>query len=134
MEILTLLLVLIIGLGVVVLGVYGISFLKKKGILTETNIETTKTTIAILEMILKNIKFNDEYKSQTEKVFAVAETAVRYVEQVIKNDDNAVKKETAFNTTLEILKTLNIEATDEIKTLVEFGIESAVNSLPKTSK
>ncbi len=133
MELISLL-ALVIGVGLVALGLYGVSFLKKKGILTNENIETTKMTITILEMILKNIKFDENYKSEAERVFAIAKTSVLYVEQVMKNDDNVIKKETAFNTTIEILRTLNIEITDDMKMLVEFGIESAVNTLPKTNK
>lgn len=133
MELISLL-ALAIGVGVVAFGLYGISFLKNKGILTNENVETTKMTITILEMILKNIKFNETYQNEAERVFAIAKVSVGYVEQVMKNDDNVIKKETAFNTTLEILKTLDIEVTDDIKTLIEFGIESAVNTLPKTNK
>ncbi|GAC44191.1 hypothetical protein [Paenibacillus popilliae] len=49
----------------------------------------------------------------------------------MKDEDGETKKENAMKLVYDTLKHLNIEISEQEKQLIEIGIESAVNMLPK---
>jgi Tfp pilus assembly protein PilX len=126
----------IIGLVVVAvlaIGYFVVPYLQKKNIINEKNSETALQFIQLANMILNTIKFDSNTQDKAKLVFNIADIAVRYVEQTITDGDNVKKKGVAFETVRQILKQMNIEVDSNIETLIEFGIESAVNVLPKTN-
>jgi hypothetical protein len=127
-------LALIIGVAIVVIliGFIGVPWLQKKGYLTKASNETTNQIMELIGLVLKNIDFeNDKTKSQIDTVFDVCHKVVQYVEQISVNDDNEIKKALAVKLTIGVLEKLNLELTDANKSLIEIGIEAAVNALPK---
>lgn len=128
-------LAIIIGIAIVALliGFVGVPWLQKKGYLTKSSNETTAQIMELIGLILKNIDFeNDKTKSQIDTVFDICQKVVQYVEQISVNNDGEVKKALAVKLTIGILEKLNFELTDANKSLIEIGIEAAVNALPKT--
>lgn len=128
-------LAIIIGIAIVALliGFVGVPWLQKKGYLTKSSNETTAQIMELIGLILKNIDFeNDKTKSQIDTVFDICQKVVQYVEQISVNNDGEVKKALAVKLTIGILEKLNFELTDANKSLIEIGIEAAVNALSKT--
>ena len=111
-----------------------VPYMTKKGWINDKNAEMTKQLLAISKLIVKNIETDNKNVDNALLVFDVAEIAVRYVEQMAKDEPNAVKKEQAQKVVMDTLEKLNIEITNDIKALVELGIESAVNALPEDNK
>lgn len=130
----------LIGLAIAILavliGFVGVPFMRKKGWITDERTQTTKQVLEIANLILKNIEMKDnDVKDKTLLVLQIAEIAVRYVEQTSATTrDNKKKKELAQKSVLETLQLMNIEITPDIEKVIELGIESAVNQLPKTNK
>lgn len=124
--------IICIAIVVLLIGFIGVPWLQKKGYFTKTSNETTAQIMELIGLILKNIDFeNDKTKGQIDTVFDICQKVVQYVEQISANDDGTIKKALAVKLTTNILEKLNFELTDANKSLIEIGIEAAVNALPK---
>jgi predicted transcriptional regulator len=130
---------LLIGLGIAVLAVIVgfilTPYLKNKGILTEENVLVTKQVLEISKLIAKNLEYKDDSKETVIMILEISDAAVRYVEQTAGMERrNDAKKDMAVKSVLQTLKLMKVNVTDDVMKLVELGVESAVNSLPKTYK
>jgi hypothetical protein len=135
MELMTIGLIALIVIAVLGIGYFLIPFLKRKGWFSTEDAKGTTQLMELIGAILKNVDFNNKnLQDKVNLIFEITETSVKYVEQTMTTEDNSKKKEYAVSTVEQILAQLNIELTDEIKHLIEVGIESAVNSLPATNK
>lgn len=105
-------------------------YLNKKGFINQENLETTKQLLEISKVILKNS--NIKNKEITTTVLDVSSISVKYIEQTAKYQDAITKKKLAREAIIDTLKTMHIKITPDIEKVIEMGIESAVNSLPKT--
>jgi hypothetical protein len=127
-------LAIIIGVAIVVLliGFIGVPWLQKKGYLTKASNDTAEQIVQLIGLVLQNIDFeNDKTKNQIDTVFGICQKVVQYVEQISVNDNGEVKKALAVKLTIGVLEKLNFELTDANKSLIEIGIEAAVNQLIK---
>jgi lipopolysaccharide export LptBFGC system permease protein LptF len=113
-----------------VIGFVLAPYLNKKGYLNENNTNLTKQLLEISEIVLKNADVKN--KDVAVSVLEISKSTVNYVEQTAKYEDNEVKKKLAKESVIEVLKSLNIEITEDTLKLIEIGIEGAVISLPKT--
>lgn len=112
-----------------VLGFVVAPYLQKRGIITNGNSETAKQVIEIAKLILNNVEFKN--KDRALVVLDVSSIAVSYVEQTAKNKSSLEKKELAKKSIIETLNVMEIEITNDVHAIIELGIESAVNRLPK---
>lgn len=119
---------------VVLVGFVLVPFLKEKGYVNEENAKQTVKLLEIARLIIKEMNIKDQKKNTAIDIFIVAEKAVKYVEQTMKYDSNEQKKELAIELAIDVLKHTNIKVTKDIEQIIEIGIESAVNALPKTYK
>jgi hypothetical protein len=134
MELITMGISLLIVAGILGVGFWLVPFLKSKGYLNDKSMADTDQLMQLANIIVKNLDFKDDKVENTVKnVFAVSEVVVKYVEQTLKNQDNAAKKDYAVNAVKDILTKVGVVVTADIEQLIEIGIESAVNSLPKTN-
>lgn len=129
---LTTILIIIAVIVVVVLGAFLlVPYLKKKGILNQGNVDATKQVLNIAETLLNTLHIGNADRNH--QVFTVCEKVVQYIEQTMKYDEPEAKKIEAEKAVLDALDALHIHVNDKIKALIEIGIESAVNLLPKTN-
>jgi hypothetical protein len=130
-----LLIVISIVIGILVLGFFLMPYLKRKGVIKDSDAQLTGQLIEIVKLVIMNTQFKDDKtKDQTLLIFEICNTVVRYIEQSMRLEDSKDKKEKAYLTVLEILAELDIEVTEQRRKLIEVGIESAVNLLPPTHK
>lgn len=123
---------LLVILAVVVIGFVVTPFLNKKGLLKDINLAVSSNALEIAQIVAKNSNYKDNDK--TVAILEVAKTCVRYVEQTAKEKDNELKKGLAQEMIIDTLIQMGISITPDIERLIELGIESAVNALPKTNK
>jgi hypothetical protein len=133
MELITFGIITIVVSIILAIGFFLVPYLKNKNIINEQNSQTALQFIQLANMILSSIKFDTDVQNKSKLVFEIAEISVRYVEQTVKDGDNAKKKVLAFETIAQILMQMNIKVDKDVETLIEFAIESAVNVLPKTN-
>lgn len=126
----------IVGLAVLIavlaVGYFLVPYMKKQGLVSEQGMKNISQLLELAKIILNNTKLKSETKVSAEKIFQVADIAVRYVEQVSQDLSNEEKKKKAIEVTLSTLQRLGFEATVDQKKLIEIGVEAAVNLLPKT--
>lgn len=135
MEWTLILLIIVVILAAVGIGYWLIPILKKNGILKEEGIKGTQQILSLIALVLQNIKIEDgDVKSDINTIFGICQKVVQYVEQTMKDELPEDKKLHAMQVIEGVLGTLGIELSDDIKKLIEIGIESAVNLLPRTNK
>ncbi len=134
MDILTLGIIAIVVAAVLAIGFVLVPYLKKKGLINDQNIDATNQILQIAGLILSSLDIkNEKIKSEADTIFDISNKVVQYIEQTMKAVDNVAKKQAAIDVIKEILGKLNIQVTPDNEKLIEVGIESAVNVLPKTN-
>lgn len=113
--------VLFFGLG---LGFGLIPYLKKKELIVQKDINNTQHIINLSLLVLKEINKKPDRKSDIELINNIIDTIFNYIEDNFKEKSNEEKIKLANNFTIEILKKLGIELTDQRKILIEGALNS----------
>lgn len=129
------LLITLAAIVVMFVGTFiAIPLAKKKGLLTQKNIDAVQEALEMVNLAVKNLNLPSAAASTTTLILRAAEAAVGYVEQTMKFEDNDQKREHATKAAIDFLKHEGIEVTDDLQKLIEVSLQSAVSKLPKTNK
>lgn len=125
------LILFVVEIIILVLGFVLVPFLQKKGVSPKI-IGEASGVLNFLEKLTGHMNLGVA-QGRTNLILNVAETAVNYVEQIMRLGDNKAKKDKAVETTTSILSKFGVNVTPEDQSLLDIGIESAVNKLPQTN-
>lgn len=126
-----------VGLAVLVIvvilamGFFLIPLLNRNGITNQVHSENIAQIIDFAKQVNNGSQLSQPTKDIVSKVFDVAKIAVSYVEQTMTDVDNSHKKLAAEKTVSDILNTMGVKVGESEKNLINIGIESAVNLMPK---
>jgi hypothetical protein len=108
-------------------------FAQKKGWLTPAGMEAAHKALEMATLAVSSVNLGNAAAGKTAMILKATEAAVGYVEQTMKLDDNEAKRLNAQKAAIDFLKHEGIEVTDELQKLIDVGLQSAVNKLPKTN-
>lgn len=121
---------LLISLGVliviIIIGLIGIPYLKKSGLIKQEDLENTEKAIQLANALIGVVKFDN--KDQIKSIFTIVETVFEYITDSI---DDTNKEKLAYTAIVKILGEMNVEITKEIQELVELAINSTLGSNTK---
>jgi Bacteriophage holin of superfamily 6 (Holin_LLH) len=116
----------------VIIGYWLIPLLKNKKKISEEQLKNIEAMIQFSQLFMKSL--NVSKKEKMDIIFELSMKTVEYVEQVMKFENNDNKKKNAVELVRDSLEYLGYEVSEEDLKMIELGIESAVNLLPKTYK
>lgn len=129
MDLATVSIVALVVLAIFFIGFIAVPWLSKKGYLKKDSTKTTEQILQVVGIILKNLNINKDAKDQATLIFNICEKVVAYIDQTSEHDSNEEKKAFAVTCVNDILVQLKIDVNDDVKKLIEIGIEAAVNAV-----
>jgi len=109
-----------------------IPYAQRKGWLSSSNLEAAHKALEMATLALGSLSIGAGIAGKTALILKATEAAVGYVEQTMKLENNTEKRLHAQETTIRFLEQEGIEISDDLRKLIEVGLQSAVNKLPKT--
>lgn len=123
---------ILVFVAVFFMSFFVVPFAQKKGWLSQDAINSTQKALEIAQLIASNMNLGSA-AGKTNTILQSTKAAVSFVEKTMKLENNEDKKDNAMEISIKFLEQEGIEVTDEMKKLIEVGIESAVSILPKTN-
>lgn len=118
-------------LGAVLLGLVGVTYLSRKGILNISSIFTMKKILYITQCVLDGLKLDKETRDKSKVFLDVADSAIDYVNEILQSETTETKRVAALKVVEKTLKELGIIPTPSEQKLIEIVIDEGINFIDR---
>lgn len=111
---------------VIVLGIVVAPYLRKKGIVKEGDLIITSQMLQIIQLVIGEIKMDDKTKDEATKILSLTKLAVGYVQDMMSDKSVEEQQKAAVTVVLAAMDKMQIEITDDKKSIVETSIKAVI--------